>query len=322
MRLASEFARTWREGGARALGRRLADRCAFEIRRIRERTDAAVRRARGIRARAGWRGVLAAARARVRYAVLRLLGRGQSEAALIEASSRYWNEGDKSGVDLGDFSHWVGTGPWQDRERWLRLGRVHRHMLDRLCTLTGAPRPRRMLEWGCGGGANAIHFIDDLEEFCGVEISQASLDECRRVLVDAGFGGFRPLLVDAAAPEQALQLGEGSYDCFLSAYVFELLPSKSYVARVLSVAAQLLRPGGLALVQIRYDDGTARSRQHHADYFRNSTRFTSFRVEDFWVQAERVGFRPEYVTLVPRRTEDYSGDLYAYFAMVKPAAAR
>jgi hypothetical protein len=26
------------------------------------------------------------------------------------------------------------------------------------------------------------------------------------------------------------------------------------------------------------------------------------------------------VTLVPRRTEEYSGDLYAYFALVKPAA--
>jgi hypothetical protein len=47
-------------------------------------------------------------------------------------------------------------------------------------------------------------------------------------------------------------------------------------------------------------------------------RFTSYRVEEFWTLAERIGFRPEYVTLVPRQAEDFSGDLYAYYAMLRP----
>jgi SAM-dependent methyltransferase len=276
---------------------------------------------RRIRASAGWRGVIAMFGRQVRYAILRGLGRGQSEQALIEASGKYWSEGDKAGVDLGDYSHWLGTGPWQDRERWLQLGRVHRRMFDRLCAVAGSPRPlRRAIEWGSGGGANAIHFIDEVDEFCGVEIAQASLDECARVLEDAGFRGFKPVLVDAAAPEQALERAGSGYDFFLSTYVFELLPGRAYAERVLGIAQRLLRPGGLAIVQIRYDDGTERSRQHHLDYYRNSTRFTSFRIEDFWTLAQRLGFRPEYVTLVPKRTEEYSGDLYAYFALVNAEA--
>ena len=73
------------------------------------------------------------------------------------------------------------------------------------------------------------------------------------------------------------------------------------------------------MIQIRYDDGTSRSSQKRFDYYRNSTRFTSFRIEEFWDIAERMGFKPLYVELVPRRTEDFSGDLYAYFSLRKPA---
>jgi SAM-dependent methyltransferase len=318
-RLVREVVSTWRAGGVRSLARRVAERLAFERGRLRGRVVESTAQWQQIHAAGGMGAVLQALRRRLRYRVLRATGRRQTEAELIDDSRTYWNEGDKAGVDLGDFSHWLGAGPWSDRERWLKLGRVHHRMFERLCLVAGVPRPvRRVIEWGSGGGANAIHFIGEAHEFCGVEIAQASLDACERVLQDAGYGGFKPVLIDAAGPEAALDLAGGGYDFFLSTYVFELLPGRAYGERVLATALRLLRPGGVAIVQIRYDDGSVRSRQHHLDYYSNSTRFTSWRVEEFWTLAERIGFRAEYVTLVPRRTEDYSGDLYAYFALVKP----
>lgn len=279
----------------------------------------AIREARKAHA-AGGAGALAVhLRDRSRLLWLGVRGKGQSEDEIARVTMRYWNEGDKAGVDLKDYSHWAGAGPWKDREKWLALGRVHFEMFEQLCLVTATPRPlQTAVEWGSGGGANAIHFIREVRTYCGIEIAQPSLDECGRVLAEAGFGGFQPVLISAETPEQALERAPGPFDFFLSTYVYELLPGRGYGERVTRVAWDLLKPGGLALIQIRYDDGSPRSSQKTADYFRHSSRFTSYRVEEFWTLAEKVGFRPRYVTLVPRKTSGFSGDLYAYFAMTKP----
>ena len=263
---------------------------------------------------------IAQAARRFRFFVLRTLGRGQDEAELIRDSVAYWNGGERFGVDVKDYSHWRGAGPWKDDQRWLALGQPHRRLYDRLRRITSTATPvHRVVEWGCGGGANAVHFIGDVREFCGIEISQASLDECRRVLQEAGFAGFRGVLIDAETPEQAIRTAGDGFDFFLSTYVFELIPSRNYGERILRAAYQMLQPGGLALIQIRYDDGSERSSQKHLDYFRDCTRFTSYRVEEFWEILEKVGFVPEFVWLAPKQTEEFSGDLYAYFGMRKPA---
>lgn len=278
-----------------------------------------VREARKAQAAGGASGLASYLADRSRLLWLGLLGRGQSEEEIARVTMRYWNEGDKAGVDLKDYSHWAGSGPWQDREKWLALGRVHFEMYEQLCLVTGTSRPlQNAVEWGCGGGANAVHFIGEVRSFCGIEIARPSLDECGRVLAAAGFTGFQPVLVSAETPEQALEAAPGPFDLFLSTYVYELLPGRGYAERITQIAWQLLRPGGLALIQIRYDDGSPRSSQKNADYFRHSTRFTSFRVEEFWVLAQKIGFQPRYVTLVPQKTAGFSGDLYAYFAMTKP----
>jgi SAM-dependent methyltransferase len=259
---------------------------------------------------------------RFRYFVLRTLGRGQKEDELIRDSVEYWNRGERFGVDVKDYSHWRGAGPWKDDERWMALGRPHRRLYDQLRNITGTSPARRIVEWGCGGGANAVHFISEAREFCGIEISQASLDECQRVLQEAGFDGFKGVLIEAEHPEGAVQSAGEGFDFLLSTYVFELIPSRKYGERILRVAHQMLRPGGLALVQIRYDDGSERSSQKNLDYFRDCTRFTSYRIEEFWAITEAIGFIPEFVWLAPRQTEEFSGDLYAYFGMRKPVTAR
>jgi hypothetical protein len=269
----------------------------------------------------GWTGVARYCGDQIRFLGLRTLERGQSEEELARVAQDYWNEGDKAGIDLKDYSHWEGAGPWKDRDRWRAIGRVHFEMFKKLCVYASVPRPLgKAIEWGCGGGANAIHFVDDVREFCGVEISQANLDECGRVLARAGFRGFRPVLVPSENPEQVRTLLDASYDFFLCTYVYETLPGQHYCERVTRLAYELLAPSGLALIQIRYDEGSIRSKQRRFDYFRYAARFTSFQIEEFWELAERIGFRPLYVSLVPRKSYEYSGDLYAYFALMKPAS--
>lgn len=320
--IAAKVRKTWSAGGFRAVLKQVGGRLIHEARRIRNRGQRRTLEYQRVYEAGGWSSVFALLRRQTKHQALRSVGLAQSEEELIRVSMEYWNEGDRAGIDLKDYSHWLGAGPWQDRERWLKLGRVHFRMYERLTLVASTPRPlKRAVEWGCGGGANAIHFVNEVEEFYGIEIAQPSLDECARVLAAAGFRGFRPVLISAESPEQALELAGGQFDFFLSAYVFELIPGKQYGKRVLRVAYDLLRPGGLALIQIRYDDGSERSTQKHLDYYKNSSRFTSYRVEEFWVIAEQIGFLPEYVTLVPEKTEEFSGDLYAYFALVKPQRA-
>ncbi|MEZ5564853.1 MAG: class I SAM-dependent methyltransferase [Gammaproteobacteria bacterium] len=318
-RLARELEETWNTSGFLGIARRVARKLRTKVRRALNPLFRLLRESRTVLVAAGPAGLLRHLGQRIRLFVLRLAGRGQSEAELASETMRYWNEGDKAGINLGDYSHWVDTGPWQDRDKWLALGRVHFEMYEQLCKAMGTPRPlRNAVEWGSGGGANAIHFIHEVKEYCGIEIAQASLVECERVLAEAGFNGFRPVLVSAESPETALELAPEPFDLFLSTYVFELLPSRSYGERVARIAWQLLKPGGLALIQIRYDDGSPRSTQKNADYFRHASRFTSYRVEEFWTKMEAIGFQPLYVKLVPRLVAGYSGDLYAYFAMRRP----
>ena len=56
------------------------------------------------------------------------------------------------------------------------------------------------------------------------------------------------------------EIGPGSCDLFLCLYVMELVPSKQYGLRLLDTAAELLAPGGLALVQTKYSTNASSSR--------------------------------------------------------------
>lgn len=321
--LIHELATTWNAGGIMAIARRLVHKLQSDIGRafgpLIRFCNRFWRESHLALTAAGPGGLWRHLVERGRLFALRLTGRGQSEAELTRATMRYWNNGRQAGIDLGDYSHWIDSGPWQDHEQWLALGRMHFRIYEQLCRAAGISRPlHNAVEWGPGGGANAIHFIHEVQEFCGIEIAQASLDECGRVLGEAGFSGFQPVLISAEDPEKAVELAPGPFDLFLSTYVFELLPSRSYGERVARIAWQLLKPGGLALIQIRYDDGSARSTQKNADYFRHAARFTSYRIEEFWTLMEAIGFQPLHVQLVPRRVAGYSGDLYAYFALRRP----
>lgn len=173
---------------------------------------------------------------------------------------------------------------------------------------------KRVVEWGCGGDANAVHFAPRAEEFIGVDVSMEPLRECEKQVLAVCETPFRPIAIDVAEPEAAIAQVEGWCDVFVSFYVFELIPSPEYGERLLRIAAELLAPGGLALIQIKYDAGRWRTKPRRRAYRSGLAEMTTYPIDGFWQLAQRCGFVPQAVHLVPRNELD---ERYAYFFLLK-----
>ena len=252
-------------------------------------------------------------------AVRQALGSRESDQKLIGDSQDFWN--DASDRSLKQNSHWRGVGIFADDSRWLALGQGHLEMYEAFArALSLKHPPSRIVEWGCGGGMNAVHFGPLAEEFFGIDISSASLEECGRQMNAAGLGNFKPVLIDAANPEAALEKVGVQCDLLLSTYVFELLPTPDYGLRVLKIAHSLLAPEGLMMVQVKYNEGDWKTRSKGWAYAKNLAWNATYRIEEFWQAAERCGFTPKMITLMPKQPLVNDGN-YAYFALQKQGAA-
>ena len=180
------------------------------------------------------------------YVVRNALGFIESDEKLVRDSQCYWDQPETEAQRYN--SHWRGHGDFSDDDRWLSVGRQHLELFETFARGVGLERPlSRVVEWGCGGGANAVHFAPLAGEFVGVDVAQASLDECgRQVATAAPATSYVPVLIRAEDPEAACAGLEGQCDLFLCVYVFELLSSPDYARRVLKAAHRMLRPGGMA----------------------------------------------------------------------------
>ncbi|HQY89890.1 MAG TPA: class I SAM-dependent methyltransferase, partial [Tepidisphaeraceae bacterium] len=169
-------------------------------------------------------------RARSSVDVVRhLVGWHQSEAALVRDAQRFWEAPPPKVRDA--YSHWRGGF---DDATWLAIGRQSFDIFESFARSTNFQNPvKRVVEWGCGGGANAVHFGRITEEFYGVDIAQSSLDECARQMTAEGLNNFKPVLIHAADPRTALKIIPAPCDLFVSFYVFELLPTPQYGVQVL-----------------------------------------------------------------------------------------
>ena len=136
-------------------------------------------------------------------------------------------------------SHWRGRGRWADDSAWKNVGAKHVELYRQLCALSGRQTPvRSMMEWGPGGGANAVTFARQMTRIYGVDISPANLQECGRQLDAMGYSAFRPIEIDASAPEVSVTSIESPVDFVLCTAVFQHFPSKAYGERVMRVFHQ------------------------------------------------------------------------------------
>ena len=239
-------------------------------------------------------------------------GWAESPAKLARDAQEYWRSaGDERWKSR---SHWRDATVFADNDLWTVTGKRHLELFDRLSRVCDRPaRTATTLEWGCGGGANAVAFAPRSERFIGVEISEQSLEECRRQVEATCDASFVPVLIDGDRPENVLdEIEPGSVDLFVSFYVFELITSQEYGARLLRIARELLADDGLALIQIKYDIGSFRTGPRRRGYRRGMEDMTTYRIDAFWALTEACGLRPELVHLVPENELD---GRYAYFLL-------
>ncbi len=235
------------------------------------------------------------------------IGPRRSEDQVIAEAAQYWTS--SAEPTWAGNSHWRTGIPGQ----WEKVGQDHLALFDKLTRVLDTPPSfGTVLEWGCGGGANAVAFAPRADRFVAVDVVQASLDECREHTLAACDVDFVPLLVEVENPEAALAVaGRATCDVFLCLYVVELLPSPEYATRILRIAHEVLAQGGVAFIQVKYRDGDGRTAPRR-NYARNLAAQTIFPIDRFWRVAEEVGFRPEAVHLVPENELDRN---YAYFLL-------
>jgi SAM-dependent methyltransferase len=241
------------------------------------------------------------------------LGLRQSDRRRLADADSYWAE--TGGEAWQDDSHWRGATTFGSDDDWLSIGAEHLRLTRQLAPhILDGSRPR-VVEWGAGGGANAVHFAPLASEFIATDVSEASLDECARQVASVCDTPFERVLVDLADPESAAPVVGSACDLFICFYVLELVPSEEYGLRVLRIARNVLRPGGVAVVQIKYRTTDRRTRSHVRRYRRNVANMTTYAIDEFWVAAQRCGFIPLSVVLVPKNRLD---ERYAYFALATP----
>lgn len=185
-----------------------------------------------------------------------LTGYREDAGQLASEARQFWNEVSDQHPQRAQEAHWRGHGVFADDAVWLKLGRDHVQLLKRALHAHGRTlAPRRVVEWGCGGGMNAVHLAHDAKAYYGVDIAEATLQECARQVRAEGGGPFVPVLADPRAPRAAMAQIGGDCDLFICTYVFELLPSEAHALEVLDIARDLLKPGGIALIHVRLARG-------------------------------------------------------------------
>lgn len=204
-----------------------------------------------------------------------------------------------------------------EADAWLEIGREHWAIFSQFArSMDYGAELGTVLEWGCGGGANAVAFAPHAEKFIGADISEESLAECERQVRATCATPIETRRIDLSCPEDAAAGLEDSCSTFLCLYVFEVTSGPEEVRRILRIAEQTLVSGGTAFVQMKYhtDDRRTHGRPG-VRYSRNLALTTTFAIDEFWSLAGSCGLEPKLITLVPQNRLDVR---YAYFALVKP----
>jgi SAM-dependent methyltransferase len=215
--------------------------------------------------------------------------------------------------------HARGSTPFADADdKWLRIGTRHTDLWEQFARAMSRPaQVDRALDYGCGCGANAIAYGKYAKTLWGVDINADALAEAKKQVDAAGTGcDFKTLQIQVQNPEAIVEQTGGNLDLFLCLYVMQSLPSPEYGLRVVKLAHDMLRPGGLAIFQIQYITDF-RTLPRAWAYSRAAASMTSYRLDDFWQQCEQIGFIPHYTHLLPAPPE-VPNVRYAYFMLEKP----
>ena len=240
-------------------------------------------------------------------------GRKRSPQERIREASEYWVGMEHAEARVN--AHWPDAGSFDADGRFREIGQRNLRFFE---MLGGPVRDLgTVLEWGCGGGANVAAFGPESDEYIGVDVSAATLSRAAATAVEHGVERFTPLRIPVDRPESVLTDRSDPVDVFVCTYVFELLPSRDYGRRVLTLAARLLRPGGRAFMQFKYHPGPIGGDHRRGVYARRLSNNATFTLEEFWSACEQLGLTPRSVILRP--TDELVDDVRsAFLVAIKP----
>jgi len=221
----------------------------------------------------------------------------ESDTKILTDSQAFWSSSDKLN-DIKDHAHWKGEGRWKDEEKWLGIGRNHINLLKSFIKYLNYDKSiDSVLEWGSGGGSNAIAFSQLAKRYYGVDTSEPTLEQCRNELSTIHNLEFKPILIDIDYPEKVVEEIDQKCDLFLSTAVFQHFPSKQYGIRVTKLAYEILNDKSLAIIQVRYEGDDIKFKPKRKFYNQNVITFTSYKIEEYWDVLINTGFKPEYTIL-------------------------
>lgn len=143
-------------------------------------------------------------------------------------------------------------------------------LLD-LIDFAAAPKEGRALDIGCGDGRLTRGLVSLYSSVIAQDIAASVLDACRKNLEDTDGVEFVLGNVEALA-----RYPDESIDFVVSTTVFQHIPSCRTVRSYISEASRLLRPGGVAALQLRDPSTKTRLRDFSVDLVRLPSRLPSF----------------------------------------------
>lgn len=219
----------------------------------------------------------------------------QETGKLEKDIALYWGSSDKSEM-IQSHSHWRGIGEWGE-EKWIKAGEYHWKMVENYLLEYDPDFLKEIsqyqaLEWGQGGGANMRLLCTYFDQAWGVDISAQNLDECEKQMKALNLNNFNKVLFDSENPELVQKhIPPKSLGFILCTAVFQHFPSIEYGKKVLKVMKSLMQDRAYALIQIRFDDGSAETRPNEKQYFKNVLTFTSHPKGEFEKQLEEIGLK-------------------------------
>jgi hypothetical protein len=221
-----------------------------------------------------------------------------------EVAKQLWeNHDDKEYIK--DQSHWRGIGRWKNDSDWINIGKSTLQRLKWIMRADGIEfeeegKKNTILEWGPGGGANAVGLMKYCNQYYGIDISKLNLDEAARVMQSEGSNAFIPIHLKTS-PNVALDfIPEESIDIFISTAVFQHFPSKEYGMQVLKVMRKLLKKKSISYIQFRFDNGNPKYKPNESisDYKNRHIYSNSYSIDEFWAILVDLGYKPLCVSNV------------------------
>lgn len=238
------------------------------------------------------------------------------EDKLVADSQKFWTDPDK--LEEGQYSHYRGTGIFKDDQKWWAVGKQSLDIFQEFVRAIDYKGPMEtMVDWGCGGGANAVHFAPYYNKmFYGLDVYDHCLKECARQLDGIGEHNHTMIEIDASNPEKALSDITEPLDLFFCIYVMEVFPSKAYTERIMDIANKMLKPGGLCYLQYKYTMPRWDTQPKRWNYSNDPPNMTSYWTDEFWTMCERHGLKPKVMKLIPYQPL-VTDSRYAYVLCVK-----